>query len=128
MGWEILAVGFGGALGAMSRFGLSGWMQSLRIFQGFPVGILSCNVIGSLLIGLFFGYFEYRLSAGPVYRSMLMIGFLGGFTTFSSFSLDTFHLFQLGQPLVALTNIGVSVLACLLATALGVWFSMTIFG
>ena len=120
-GWELLSVAIGGALGSVSRFGLSRWVQTLPSLQNFPWGILLCNVLGCFLIGVFYGVFEHKLTLGPVWRAGIMIGFLGGFTTFSSFSLDTLHLLQSYGAFSALSNVFLNLVVCLLATAVGIW-------
>ena len=125
--WEIIAVGIAGAFGAIARFGLSRWIQSFSVLQTFPWGIFVCNLLGCLLIGIFYGALEFRQLLGPIWRAAIMIGFLGGFTTFSSFTLDTFHLLQTGDIFSAFSNIFINVLLCLLATAVGVWLSLLTF-
>lgn len=108
----LLAVGAGGAAGAVVRYWLSvrvyGWLG-----QGFPYGTLTVNVLGSLVMGLLYVILTERLSLAVEWRAVLMIGFLGSFTTFSTFSLETLTLFEQGEQIKALTNIFVSVLACL---------------
>ncbi len=115
---EFLVVALGGALGSMLRFALSRWVQGI-VHDGFPWGIFSVNVIGSFAIGVLWGVLNYHLEVGPLWRAGLLIGVLGGFTTFSSFSLDTIHLLQSGAIAAAFGNILLTVLSCLLATVLG---------
>lgn len=121
--WEMIAVAIGGALGAVARFLLSRFVQGIALLQNFPLGIFICNALGCLLIGIFYGILSHRAALGPITRAAMMIGFLGGFTTFSSFSLDTVHLLQSGEILTATANIALSVIVCLLLTAIGMWFS-----
>ncbi len=102
---DFLAVGLGGALGSMARFG----MQTLfRVWLGslFPWGTLVVNLLGSLLIGLCAAFAERRL---PGLRPWMMTGFIGGFTTFSAFSLENAYLIRNGQPLAFMLNVLVSV-------------------
>ena len=94
--WHPLIVGCGGFFGAMLRYGLSGVVQRLVPFASFPFGTLSVNVAGSLLIGVVAGLVEFRQVLGPDARLFLMIGLLGGFTTFSSFAYETLALGQEG--------------------------------
>ena len=85
--------------------------------QSFPYGTLLVNVTGSFLIGLLFTVILERFSqVAPQLRAFLLIGFLGGYTTFSSFSLETFNLFEQGEMLKAFLNISVSMMLCLMAT------------
>lgn len=117
-----LYIFLGGGLGAVSRFGLSSSVQMLAEhtrLQRLPVGILVCNLLGSFLIGCLFGYVASRSESPPAWLHPLAVtGFLGAFTTFSTFALDTQKLFS-SSPLLAIVNILASVLGCLLAVWLG---------
>lgn len=119
---ELGAVFLGGGLGATLRFLLSRWVVPIAIATGFPVGILLCNLLGSLTIGVLSGLIvnPHHL-AGPIWRAALMLGLLGGFTTFSSFSLDTILLIRAGNTWLAAGNIIASVVGCVLLAALGFW-------
>lgn len=114
-----LAIAGGGALGALFRFWSSKWMHSL-FGVGFPYGTLFVNVAGSLVMGFLYVLLVERVSLAPEWRAFLMIGFLGAFTTFSTFSLETLQLFNSGELFKAALNIILSVLLCLAA----VWFGM----
>jgi len=116
---ESLAIAFGGAAGSLGRFALSRWIQSISHHKDYPWGIFVVNVVGCLLIGILAGVLIHRMGIGPVWRAALIIGFLGGFTTFSSFSLDTITLLVQGDMMSALSNIVLTLFFCLIATAGG---------
>lgn len=114
-----LAVALGGSLGAVARF----WVvQQMNRLQGgqFPWGTFSVNVIGSFIIGLAFVFFAIRYTGLPgIWRSFLVVGLLGAFTTFSTFALEGLVLIQQSQYGLAALYMTGSVLTCLLAVALG---------
>lgn len=116
---ETLAVMGGGAFGCLARFMLSRWIQTISNHKDYPWGIFVCNVLGCLLMGILAGILIHRLEVGPLWRAAILIGFLGGFTTFSSFSIDTITLMQQGDMMSALSNIVLTVFFCLVATAGG---------
>jgi fluoride exporter len=109
-------VGIGGALGSMARFGLSVFVGE-RVQGNFPWGTFLVNIIGSFVIGALAAVADQpgRFSLSPAMRQLLMVGICGGFTTFSSFSIQTLELMRGGQPLYAAANVVGSVLLCLLA-------------
>jgi CrcB protein len=115
---QILAIAGGGALGALGRFGLSSGVYRL-LGRDFPWGTLAVNVLGSFLMGLLFVLFLDRLAGPPELRSAILVGFLGAFTTFSTFSMETLVLVEQGFVVKGLLNILASVLLCLLACWLG---------
>lgn len=117
----LLAVGFGGALGAVSRYWLAGMLNSKA--DKLPLGTLSCNVIGSLVMGILFVLLMEKAKLSPELRPMLMVGFLGAFTTFSSFSLETVALLQEGHTMSALIYVLLSVILCIIALSVGIWFT-----
>ncbi len=116
---EFIAVAVGGAIGAVSRFGLSRWIQTISRHRDYPWGIFVCNVLGCLLMGILAGILIHRFALGPVWRAALLIGVLGGFTTFSSFTLDIVTMIQAGQLTSALSNVVLTLVFCLVATAGG---------
>lgn len=119
MGINLIAIAAAGAAGALFRFGLSNGVYRM-LGEGFPYGTLVVNVAGSLLIGYFFVQFLEKSVAGEAWRLAVLIGFLGSFTTFSTFSLETFNLFNEGAYFKAVANILGSVLLCLAATWFGI--------
>ena len=108
-----------GAAGCLSRYFLSGWVYQL-FGRGFPYGTLAVNIIGSFLIGLTMEFSIRSALISPVLRIALTIGFLGGFTTFSSFSFETFRLLEEGAFVIAFFNVLVSVVSCLACTWIGI--------
>lgn len=117
-----LWIAIGGALGSMARYALNGAV-SAKVGETFPLGTLAVNVIGSFVIGLLAALTlpEGRLSSETraFATQFLMIGICGGFTTFSSFSLQTLNLLREREWLYAGGNVLLSVLLCLVATWLG---------
>ena len=113
-----LAVAFGGALGALSRYWMYNAFDKLAENQ-FPYVTLVINVIGSLLIGVAFVLLLERNLISPEWRNVISVGFLGAFTTFSTFSMDAMGLLEQGQISLALIYIVASVVVCLLAAWLG---------
>ena len=96
----------GGALGAVARYSVSGWVQNLGPAT-FPWGTLCVNTTGSLLIGLFLGISELTPVPSPA-RLLFAVGFLGAFTTFSTYSLETLNLFRDKEATLGLMNIGLN--------------------
>ena len=118
---QLLAIAGGGALGAVLRFVVSSSVYRL-LGRDFPYGTLVVNALGSLLMGLLYVLLVERMAVSTEWRSALLVGLLGAFTTFSTFSFETLALFNAGAPIKALVNIMVSVMLCLLAT----WLGMTL--
>ena len=106
-------VALGGAIGSVLRFWVGGWVASKF---GAPIwGTLFVNVTGSFAIGML----AAMGSGHPIMRYLLIVGVMGGFTTFSAFSLQTLDLLQNGHAMMAVANVGLSVFVCLLAVWLG---------
>ena len=115
-----MLVGAGGFVGSALRFVISGWTQRLAATGGFPFGTLAVNVLGCLLIGLLGGLAEYRQVLEPWQRLFLMIGVLGGFTTFSTFAYETLALAQDAELLKAVANTLLQVVVGFAAAFVGI--------
>lgn len=92
----ILAVAAGGAIGSVARYLMAGWIGHIA-GPGFPLGVMVVNILGSAVMGVLVEGFALVWNASPEWRAFLTVGVLGGFTTFSSFSLDAVLLFQKGE-------------------------------
>lgn len=116
---QAMAIAGGGALGALLRFYAS---QTVHLWfgRGFPYGTLFVNVSGSFLMGLLYILFMDRIQVSPELRSALLVGLLGAFTTFSTFSVETLNLVEGGEIAKAVLNIVLSVLLCIGAAWAGV--------
>ncbi|WP_374089404.1 fluoride efflux transporter CrcB [Methylomicrobium lacus] len=116
---QLIVIALGGACGSVVRFLVSSGVYQW-LGRGFPFGTLAVNVIGSFLIGLLAeALILQKVTFALEYRAAILVGFLGGFTTFSSFSLETIYLIEQGALSKAAINIALSVGACLLAVWLG---------
>lgn len=124
---EIIFLALAGVLGTLSRYGLSGLVQRMT-GAGFPYGTLTVNILGSLLIGLIM---QIGLSTDIIPRTLRLavtIGFLGAFTTFSTFSYETIRFMEDGAWLMASLNILANLGLCLLSTFLGMTIGRIILG
>ncbi len=119
---NVLLVFLGGGLGSIARLGLSTLVQNLATktaLHRFPFGILTCNLIGCFLTGCLFGYFAHK-TAPPWVFPLLATGFLGGFTTFSTFAKDCHILWNSQLTGQLMIQIALSLLLGLLAVSLGI--------
>lgn len=116
---QILYIALLGALGCICRYFLSGLVYNV-CGSAFPYGTLVVNVIGAFLIGLLMEFSIRSALIPPTLRIAVAIGFLGGLTTFSTFSLETFRLVEDGALLLAFVNVMVSVASCLACTWVGI--------
>ena len=114
---ELIVVGLGGCVGAISRYLVAGWVQNLSNSH-FPFGTLMVNSIGSFVIGLLAGISQHAVIS-PQMRLFLFIGLIGAFTTFSTFSNETMMLLRSGVVWEAFLNIIVSLILGLLLVYLG---------
>jgi len=110
----------GGAAGTGARYLLSGWLARTA-GPGFPWGTLAVNVLGSFLLGLIMQVALATETFPPTLRLALTTGVMGGFTTYSTFNYETLQYFQQDEWLLGLTNLGVTVAACLIAGVLGLF-------
>jgi CrcB protein len=118
---QILAIALGGSIGAVTRFlvanGIYAWLG-----RSFPHGTLFVNVSGSFLMGFLTALMLQRFAVAVEYRAAILVGFLGAYTTFSTFAIETLNLFEAGSLLKAGLNIFLSVVLCLVA----VWYGMVL--
>src|ERR1051326_3523330 len=121
----VLAVGLGGGLGALARYYIAGWVQPAG--AEFNWGILIVNITRGLLMGLIVEASALKLNLPPDLRSFLTVGILGGYTTFSTFSLDSALLLQKGQYGLAAAYIIASVVLSILALFAGLWIVRSLY-
>ena len=95
----VLLVAIGGGIGSVTRYLVGGWFAS-RFGPAFPYGTFVINVTGSFIIGLFLAFAQERVSLSPYWRLFFAVGFLGGYTTFSSFEYESIRLLQDGEMLL----------------------------
>jgi CrcB protein len=114
-----LAVAVCGGLGCLSRYYISGWVYAL-LGRDFPYGTFVVNILGAFIIGLLMEFGIRSALIPPTLRMGITVGFLGGLTTFSTFSYETFRLLEEGNFIIASANVIISVLVCLLFTWLGI--------
>lgn len=107
---NVMLVGPGGFVGALLRYGLSGVIHRKLSLTTFPYGTLAVNLIGCLLIGVVAGLAESRQVVGPEFRRFMLIGLLGGFTTYSTFGYESFAMMRDAEYLRAILNVGVHVI------------------
>ena len=123
---KLTLIALGGAAGALLRYAIGGWVQ--RFSDTFPIGTLTVNVLGCLLIGLCGGIFARPHLVGPEYRAAILIGLLGSFTTFSTFGFETFELANERAFISAGLNVIMSVGCGLAAVWIGYRFAEQVFG
>ena len=121
---EVLFVALGGAIGSAARYLVGGWFAA-RFGAAFPYGTFVVNVTGSFIVGLFLAYAQERVSLSPYWRLFIAVGFVGGYTTFSTFEYESIRLLQDGEMLLATVYLIGSVVAggvaAIAGIALGSW-------
>jgi CrcB protein len=116
---KLLLIGAGGFIGSVLRYLLSGLAQTLSQSIAFPYGTLTVNILGCFCIGFLSEVFDTRALISTDMRAFLVVGILGGFTTFSAFGNETMNLIREGDAALALMNVGAQVLLGLGAVWLG---------
>ena len=121
---QVLFVALGGAIGSAARYLVGGWF-AVRFGAAFPYGTFVINVSGSFIIGFFLAFAQDRVSISPYWRLFFAVGFVGGYTTFSTFEYEAIRLLQDGEMLLAAVYLIGSVVtggvAAIAGIALGSW-------
>lgn len=124
---QLLAIALGGSCGAVTRFLLGNAIYAW-LGRGFPYATVFINVSGSLLMGVLSELLLQRFPLASEYRAAILVGFLGAYTTFSTFSLDTLNLFEAGSLMKAFLNVFLSCVLCLIACWLGLIWGRSLLG
>jgi CrcB protein len=121
---QVLFVALGGAIGSAARYLVGGWFAA-RFGAAFPYGTFVINVTGSFIVGLFLAFAQERVSLSPYWRLFFAVGFVGGYTTFSTFEYESIRLIQDDEMLLAAVYLIGSVvtggIAAIAGIALGSW-------
>lgn len=123
---QLLAIALGGSVGAVARFWVANGIYAV-LGRSFPHGTLFVNVSGSFLMGFLTALMVQRFAMAVEYRAAVLVGFLGAYTTFSTFAMETFFLFEEGGLLKAFLNIFLSTVLCLVAVWFGMVWGRTVF-
>ena len=109
---NLLLVFIGGGLGSIVRFGISGFVQS-NFKSIFPIATLCSNILSCIILAVAVGFLSDKLIANPNLKILILVGFCGGFSTFSTFSFETVELIRSGNMMYAVANIFISVIVCI---------------
>jgi CrcB protein len=123
----VFSIGLLGAMGCLARYFLSGWVYGV-LGRSFPYGTFAVNIIGAFILGLIMEIGLRSTLIPPTLRIGLTVGFMGGLTTFSTFSYETFRLLEDGEFLIASANALLSVLVCLAFTWAGIITARYLYG
>lgn len=123
---ELIVVFAGGGLGSLARFGLGNWINSLHHLH-YPLGTLVVNIIACFTLGLFIGLVDNKQLFSTTTRLFWVVGFCGGFSTFSAFSSETLLLFQQGQYASSVLYVIISVILCVSAIFFGIIVTKKLF-
>ena len=115
----VLLIGAGGFAGAIARYVVD--VGVTQRFASFPWGTLVVNVTGCFVLGLVFALLTQRFDPDPTVRMAITVGFIGAYTTFSTFAFETMRLAEDGAILIAVSNVGLSVVVGIIAVSLGTW-------
>ena len=120
----VLLVGIGGFIGSIARYLVGGWFAA-RFGSAFPYGTFAINVTGSFIIGFFLAFAQERIWVSPYWRLFFAVGFVGGYTTFSTFEYESISLLQNGEILLGATymlgSMVIGAIAAIGGIALGSW-------
>ncbi len=114
---QYLAIFLGGGFGSLCRFALSRYNKFETLL---PYGTIAANILSCIILGYAASLIAHRPDISPSFKAFLAVGFCGGFSTFSTFSLETFQLLKNGEPIYAFLNVLLSVTICLIAIYMGI--------
>lgn len=114
----IISVASGGAIGATLRLIINGFINK-HFVHSLPLGTLSVNLLGSLLIGILFAYFHLNTTLSPHLRTFMVTGMLGALTTYSTFAIESFFLLESGHYVYAFTNMALNLFGTILFAGIG---------
>ena len=120
----IIAVASGGAIGATLRLLINAWTNK-NFVHALPLGTLTVNLIGSLLIGMLFAYFHFNTTLSPHIKTFMVTGILGALTTYSTFAIESFFLLESGHYGQAFANMALNVFGTILMAGIGYIFIMS---
>lgn len=127
LGVTLLAVGLAGAAGALARYGVNELVAASSYVGSFPLATLTVNVTGALLVGLLYGYLSEEFFTGSPVKTVAATGFLGAYTTFSAFTVESVRLGEQGEYLLAAANIFGSMALGVGAVVAGLLLAKTLF-